>query len=147
MRIYHKRYFVWGIVFLLPLPFFALGILQAKLWQWVLSIGLSVKYLSAGLCKKEGERQNYIAENYRRVAQARFGKYAGIKTNLPWIVMGGFFIASLLIRGILGWTIPVWIAVCFVILLTISVFYSIGLNQEITQAIDRERQENDASSN
>ena len=49
MKIYHKNYFIWGIIFLIPVPLFALGILEAEPWQWFLAIGLSAKFLFAGL--------------------------------------------------------------------------------------------------
>ena len=26
MKVYHKNYFIWGIIFLIPVPLFALGI-------------------------------------------------------------------------------------------------------------------------
>ena len=64
------------------------------------------------------------------------------KTNLPWFITGGFFTVTLLIRFLFDIVIPVWIAVCFVIVLTISVFYSIGLNREITEYIDKETNSN-----
>ena len=67
-----------------------------------------------------------------------FGKYAGVKTNLPWFTLGGFFIVTLLIRFLCGIVIPVWIAVCFVIVLTLSVFYSIGLDRRIQEQIEQE---------
>ena len=96
----------------------------------------------ARLSKQESERQDNIENNYQSVSQKLFGKYAWIKTNLPWFITGGFFTVTLLIRFLFDIVIPVWIAVCFVIVLTISVFYSIGLNREITEYIDKETNSN-----
>ena len=138
MKIYHKKYFVWGIIFLLPLPLFAFGAVEADWWQWALSIGLSAKFLCAGLSRREGERQENIEKNYRRVSRELFGRYAPIKTNLPWFIAGGFFAAALAVRYLLDVVIPVWIAACFVVVLAVSVFYSIGLDREITARIDQE---------
>lgn len=111
MKVYHKNYFIWGIIFLIPVPLFALGILEAELWQWFLAIGLSAKFLFAGLSEQEGKRWDNIAKNYQRVSRELFGKYAGVKTNLPWIILGGFFAVTLLIRFLGNIIIPVWIAV------------------------------------
>ena len=142
MKIYNKKYFIWGIIFFIPLPLFVFGVIKAELYQWFLSIGLSAKFLFAGLSKQESERQDNIENNYQSVSQKLFGKYAWIKTNLPWFITGGFFTVTLLIRFLFDIVIPAWIAVCFVIVLTISVFYSIGLNREITEYIDKETNSN-----
>lgn len=138
MKIYNIKYFIWGIIFLIPLPLFAFGSIKADWWQWLLSIGISVKYLSVGLSKLENERQERIEKNYQGVSQKLFGKYVIIKTNLPWIITGSFFVITLFIRFVFDVIIPVWIAVFFVIVLTISVFYSIGIERKIAEYIDKE---------
>lgn len=61
-----------------------------------------------------------------------------IKTNLPWIITGSFFVITLFIRFVFDVIIPVWIAVFFVIVLAISVFYSIGIERKIAEYIDKE---------
>ena len=61
-----------------------------------------------------------------------------IKTNLPWIITGSFLVITLFIRFVFDVIIPVWIAVFFVIVLTISVFYSIGIERKIAEYIDKE---------
>ena len=69
MKIYNVKYYIWGIIFLIPLPLFAFGSIKADWWQWLLSIGISVKYLSVGLSKLENERQERIektTKGYRR---------------------------------------------------------------------------------
>ncbi|MGI5962586.1 MAG: hypothetical protein ACOX7N_02575 [Lawsonibacter sp.] len=143
MKIYNKKYFLWGIFFFIPLPLFVLGVIKADLWQWFLAIGLSAKFLFAGLSEQEAKRQDKIEMNYERVSQKLFGKYAGLKTNLPWLLTGVFFAVTLLIRFLFDLVIPVWVAVCFVLALTISVFYSIGLHREIIKHIDQETSSND----
>ena len=139
MKIYNKKFFIWGIIFFIPLPLFVLGVIEADLLQWFLAVGLSAKFLYAGLSKEESKRQADIRKNYGRVSHQLFGKYAWIKTNLPWIITVAFFTVTLLIRFVLDRIIPVWIVVCFVIALAICVFYSIGLDREITEQIDKER--------
>jgi len=124
MKIYNVKYFIWGIIFLIPLPLFAFGSIKADWWQWMLSIGISLKYLSVGLSKSENERQEKIEKNYQGVSQKLFGKYVIIKTNLPWVITGSFSSITLFVRFVFDVIIPVWIVVCFVIVLTISVFYS-----------------------
>ena len=88
--------------------------------------------------KFENERQERIEKNYQGVSQKLFGKYVIIKTNLPWIITGSFFVITLFIRFVFDVIIPVWIAVFFVIVLTISVFYSIGIERKIAEYIDKE---------
>lgn len=144
MKIHDKSSFIWGLVFLSPLPFFILGLLKADWWQWLLSIGLSAKFLYTGLSKSESRRQRIIAENYQSVSRTLFGKYAEIKTNLPWILTAVFFAFGLLLRFVFDVILPVWIVIAFVVLLTISVFYSIGLNDKITEQIDKEMVETDS---
>ena len=142
MKIYNVKYFIWGIIFLIPLPLFAFGSIKADWWQWLLSIGISVKYLSVGLSKSENERQEGIEKNYQGVSQKLFGKYVIIKTNLPWVITGSFFSITLFVRFVFDVIIPVWIVVCFVIVLTISVFYSIGIERKIAEYIDTESNPN-----
>ena len=138
MKIYNKKWFLWGITFLVPLPLFAFGIIKADWYQWFLSVGLSAKFLYAGLSKQGSERQNNIEKNYQSVSRELFGKYAWIKINLPWLQIGGFFGAALLVRFLFDAVIPLWIVICFAIILTVSVFYSIGLDREIADYIDKE---------
>lgn len=78
------------------------------------------------------------SKNYQGVSQKLFGKYVIIKTNLPWIITGSFFVITLFIRFVFDVIIPVWIAVFFVIVLAISVFYSIGIERKIAEYIDKE---------
>ena len=108
----------------------------------MLSIGISLKYLSVGLSKSENERQEKIEKNYQGVSQKLFGKYVIIKTNLPWVITGSFFSITLFVRFVFDVIIPVWIVVCFVIVLTISIFYSIGIERKIAEYIDKESNSN-----
>lgn len=143
MKIHNKSSFAWGIICLCALPLFALNIIKVDWWQWIITLAFSVKFLHVGLSKSENERQNKIAKNYRRVSQELYGKYATIKTNLPWFIAGSFFAVTLFIRFVFDIVIPVWIAVCFAMILTVSVFYSIGLNRKITEHIDKETNSNE----
>jgi len=138
MKVYNRSSFIWGVAFLCALPLFALKIIKVEWWQWTIVLAFSAKYLYIGLSKRENERQNKIAKNYRRVSRGLFGKYAAIKTNLPLIILGGFLAVTVFIRAVFDTVIPIWIVVCFVILLTASVFYSMGLNHKIAEHIDKE---------
>ena len=143
MKIYNKSFFAWGIICLCALPLFALDIIKVDWWQWGIVLVFSAKFLYIGLSKTESKRQNNIAKNYRRVSQQLCGKYAAVKTNLPYLITGSFFAATLLINLVFDIVIPFWIFVCFVVILTVSVFYSVGLNREITEHIDKETNSND----
>ena len=58
MKIYNKKYFIWGIIFFIPLPLLVFGVIKAELYQWFLSIGLSAKFLFAGRkAKQQAEQQ------------------------------------------------------------------------------------------
>jgi len=145
MKVYNRSSFIWGVVFLCALPLSALKIIKVEWWQWIIALAFSAKFLYIGLSKRENERQNKIAKNYRRVSQELFGKHAAIKTNLPLIIAGGFFVVTVFIRVVFDTIIPIWIVACFVILLTASVFYSMGLNHKITEHIDKETSLTDES--
>lgn len=136
MKIYNRKSFRLGIVFLCVLLLYMLRIVKADPLHWILSIALAVKFLSSGLSKSGNKRQENMEKNYNRVSQELFGKYVGIKTNLPWIIAVGFFAVTLFIRCVFDVTTPVWAAVCFAIVLTISVFYSIGLEAKIKEYMD-----------
>jgi len=137
VKIYNKRSFVWGMLFLCFFALSVLGVLETKGWPRVITLAFAAKFLYTGLSKDESERQARIAEHYGQAARERFGKYASVKTNLPWIVAGAFFAIALLVRFVLGVVIPVWALIGFAVVLTLSAFYSIGVNRAITDHIDR----------
>lgn len=137
MKIYNKSSFVWGVLFLGFFALSALGVLEMKGWPWVITLAFAAKFLYTGLSKGESERQARITEHYGQTARKLFGKYAAVKTNLPWIVAGTFFVIALLVRFVLDVVIPVWALIGFAVVLTLSAFYSIGVNRAITDHIDR----------
>jgi len=137
VKIYSKRSFAWGMLFLCFFALSALGVLETKGWPWVITLAFAAKFLYTGLSKGESERQARIAEHYGQAARERFGKHAAVKTNLPWIMAGAFFAIALLVRFVLGVVVPVWVLIGFAVVLTLSAFYSIGVNRAITDHIDR----------
>lgn len=138
MKIYNKSAFAFGIFCAGGLVFFALGIIPADWWQWLLMIAISGRYLYIGLSETASENENTIQQHYRETAIRLYGKYALIKTNLPIILLVIFFGVALFIRFVFDIVTPVGIAVVFCILLTISAAYSIGLNQTIQDTIKNE---------
>ena len=142
MKIHNKESFIWGLIFLCPLPLFALKIIEAEWWQWVFAMAMSAKFLYAGLSKSESDRQEHIKKNYKKASQKLLGRYALIKTNLPLIILGVFFVIAIIIRYALDYIIPIWIVVVVLILATISLFYSIGLNRQIVEYIESETNPN-----
>jgi len=137
VKIYNKRSFVWGMLFLCFFALSVLGVLETKGWPRVITLAFAAKFLYAGLSKGESERQARIAEHYGQAARELFGKHAAVKTNLPWIMAGAFFAIALLVRFVLGVVVPVWVLIGFAVVLTLSAFYSMGVNRAITDHIDR----------
>lgn len=136
MTVYNKTYLGLGIVFLLVLLLVSSGILDTDWWQWGLIIIVAVRCLYIGLSQTGSARQAKWAKEYRGVSRELCGKYAVRKTNLPLVFLAGFFAVALFVRFFLGRGIPVWIAGGFVAVLTVSAFYSIGLNRRIREQID-----------
>ena len=146
MKIYNKKSFVWGIVFLCPAVLFALGIVEADWWQWLITLALSAKFLYPAFSKDENARQNKIESRFESVSKELYGKNVKIKLDLPWILTIGFFAAALFVRLVFDTVIPVGLIICFAIALPISAMYSIGLNREIVKHIDEERDSGDENS-
>lgn len=144
MKIYDKRAFVAGVLFLCAIPFFAFGIIESKIWQIILLFGLAAKFLHTGLSHSESARQRYIGENYDRVAKELFGKYAIIKRWFPMILIGVFFAVAVFFRLVFDYITPVWIAIAVLIIATITTFYSIGLERQIIEKLDAERAAEDS---
>lgn len=136
MKIYHKPSFMYGLTFLFALPLFTFGIIKVHWWQWIITIAFATKFLYTGLSKSESEYQENIAKNYRSVAQELYGKYATIKLNFPLVILCSFYAVALFIRLVADLFIPIWITVCFTIVLTVSVFYSLSLNHKIKEHIE-----------
>ena len=139
MKIYDKESFIWGLIFLCPLPLFALKIIEVEWWQWLLTITLAAKNLYSGLSKAESDRQRYIKQNYKRVSEKLFGRYVSIKTNLPLIILGVFFTAAIIIRYALDYIIPVWAILVVLLIATTATFYSVGISRQIVEHIKNEK--------
>lgn len=138
MKIYNKQSFIWGLIFLCPLPLFAIKIIEAEWWQWLFTAALAAKNLYEGLSKNESERQKHIERNYKRVSEKLFGRYVSIKTNLPLIILGVFFTAGIIIRYSLNYIIPVWVILVILLMATIATFYSVGISRQIVEHIENE---------
>lgn len=138
MRVYNKSAFALGLSCGGVLLLFTSGIIAVDWWQWVLTFAVSGRYLYIGLSKTANDNANAIQQHYNATAIKLFGKYALIKTNLPIIFLAVFFSAGLFIRFVFDIITPVSIAVVFCIVLTISVAYSIGLDQAIRNTIKSE---------
>ena len=141
MKIYNKSSFICGLLFLFALPLFALGIIQVDWWQWIVTIAISGKFLYTGLSESENRRQKRIRDNYQRVSKKLLGRYAAIKVNLPILILGVFFAVALIIRFLFDCIIPVGVVVVVLLAATVALFYTIGLNRQITEYIQNEADE------
>lgn len=135
MKIYNKSAFVTGVFCACSLPLFALDILHADWWQWLISIAISTKLLHVGLSKTGSERDKIIKYKYKETAINLNGRFYYLKTNLPWIIIGAFFTIALTLRLVFYIFIPIWIYVVFLVFLAISVAYSIGIDRGIYEYI------------
>ena len=141
MRIYNKSAFAFGLFCAGGLLIFALGIISADWWQWVLTIAISGRYLYIGLSKTAYDNANVIHQHYNETAVKLYGKYALVKTNLPIILLVIFFGGALFFCFFFDIVTPVSIAAVFCVLLTVSVAYSIGLDRRIQNTIKSEMDE------
>ncbi|TCK89129.1 hypothetical protein EDC19_2544 [Natranaerovirga hydrolytica] len=135
MKIYNKSAFVTGVFCAGLLPLFALDILHADGWQWLISIAISAKLLYVGLSEAGSKREKILKEKYKVTAISLYGRFYFIKTNLPWIILGAFFAISLTLRFVFYIFFPIWIHAMFLIFLTIAVAYSIGIDRSIEEYI------------
>ncbi len=119
---------------------FALNIISADWWQWIITIAIAGRYLYIGLSESASKKADIIHEHYHETAAKLYGKYYRVKTNLPWILLTAFFGAALFIRLVFDKTTPIGIAAAFCILLTISAAYSISIEQKIKNTIENQFQ-------
>ena len=141
MKIHNKHSFICGLLFLCALPLFALGIIEVDWWQWIVTIAISGKFLYTGLSESENRRQERIANNYQRVSKQLLGRYAAIKVNLPIVILGVFFTAALIARFVFDYIIPIGVVVVVLLAATVALFYTIGVNRQITEYIENEAEE------
>ena len=135
MKIYNKSAFVTGVFCAGSIFLFALDILHADWWQWLVSIAISIRFLYMGLSEASSERENILNEKYKETAISLYGRFYFIKTNLPWIIIGAFFAVALTLRFVFYIFLPIWIYAIFLIFFTIAVAYSIGINRSIDEYI------------
>lgn len=135
MRIYNKSAFAAGIFCGCALLLFACGIISADWRQWLLTLAVSGRYLYMGLSRTASENAELVRRHHAETAVRLYGKYALVKTNLPIILFVGFFGVGLFLRLVFDLLTPVPAAILFCMLLTVSVFYSIGLEREIRDTI------------
>lgn len=136
MKVYSKASLIWGMVFLCLLSLFGLKVLEAEGWQWVLAIYGAVKCFRTALSKAENERQ----QHYKRVAKELFGPYAALKTNSMLILLGVFLGMGILARHVWDVIPPTWTLVVALLLMTATFFYSVRLDRQIYEEIDRQIQ-------
>lgn len=138
MKIYNKSAFAFGILCAFALLLFALGIIEADWWQWVLTIAILCRYLYYGLSKEANKKANTLQRYYKEASVRLYGKYAYIKVNFPLVLLISFFCIALFIRFAFDVIVPVEVTVVFCIILTVSVVYSIGLDRTIKDTIENE---------
>ncbi len=139
MKIYDKRAFAMGLLCAGSIPLLILDIIPSDPLQWVLSLTITGHFLYMGLSKEESEKEQAVGKYFKETAVSLHGKYYFVKTNLPLILLAAFFVPALLLRWIWDIVLPVWVAVVFVMVLTVSVAYSIGINRQIREHIDQRR--------
>ena len=102
------------------IDFFALGIIAAEWWQWVITAAISVSYMHIGLSKTAGENTDAVRRHYDETAVKLYGKYAAVKINLTIILLAVFFGTAIFIRFVFGIITPVGVTAVFCIILIIS---------------------------
>ena len=138
MKIYNRHSFICGLLFLCALPLFAFDIIEVDWWQWIITIAISGKFLYTGLSESENRRQERIANNYQQVSKQLLGRYAALKVNLPVVILVVFFAIALFVRFVFDCIIPVGIVVVVLLAATVALFYTIGVNRQITEYIENE---------
>lgn len=140
MKIYNKSAFVFGVSCAGALLLFALGVIAVEWWQWVITIVISGRYLYIGLSKTANENAHFIRQHYRETTISLYGKYAHIKTNLPFILLAIFLLVVLFAQFFLDIVTPNSVAIIFNILLIISLLYSSHLDRNIKSTIMNEKE-------
>lgn len=136
MKIYNRSAFIGGIICAGAFPLFALGIIEADWWQWMISIAITARLLYIGLSEPGSKQAQKVSEHYKETAVALYGKHYVYKTYLPVVLMAVFFPIALILRFGFDFYLPVWLYVVFVFVLTLSVAYSIGIERSIREHIE-----------
>ena len=135
MKIYNKSAFITGVICAGSIPLLLLGVIPSGFIQWALSLVITSRYLYIGLSPDASRDYETVSSRYKETAIALYGRHYYWKTGLPLFLLAGFFLPALVLRYGFEIYTPAWLAVLFNIALTISVFYSIGLNRKIRETI------------
>lgn len=137
MKINNKFDFCFGVFGAFMLVLFTLDIIPVEWWQYLIVIVISARFIYHGLSASATKHQQKGNAYFKETAAALFGEHYYFKTNLPWIMLFAFFSLALILRfGFEIW-LPVWIHILFVVLLTVAVFYSMGINRKIAEEIEK----------
>ena len=135
MKIYHKNALILGIICSFSIPLLILEVIPSGIFQWIISLAITGRFLYIGLSKEGHQDNQKLSTYYKETAVSLYGKYYFLKTDLPLILLAGFFVPALLLRLIFDIATPVWVAVLFVMILTAAVIYSIDVNRKIKEYI------------
>lgn len=136
MKVYNKGAFLTGVVCAGALLLFAIDVLHADWWQWLISIAITVRLLYIGLTEEGSRQAKKVEDHYAETAASLHGKHHSLKTNLPWILVIVFYPIALFLRFAFEIYLPIWMHVGFVILLTVAAAYSIGIERSIREYIE-----------
>ena len=136
MKICNKGFFIAGALLSCLLPLYAFDIIHANWWQWLYTVLLAAKLLYHGLSASAAERDRKAAKHYPKTAAALYGKHHTAKEYLPFIILVVYLVVGLFCRFVLDIWIPDWVHVVFIGTLTVSAFYSIGIQKAIRDHID-----------
>lgn len=142
MKIYDKSSFLMGILWLCALPLLALDIIEGGWLKYIVTITISAMFFYRACSKTASERNRIIKEHFKETAISLYGRRFFIKTNLPWIIILVFSPIALTLRFVFYIWLPMWIYLIFMLIFTMSAFYSIGIMNRIKSGIEK-RLEND----
>ena len=136
MKIYRKFEFVLGLFGLGTMVLVYFYQKRPVTIYWLFLIFWTGKYFYESLTepgsKQAGKRNRY----YDKVAKQLHGRNYALKTNLQWILTLGFFFVGLVLRFVFELWLPIWIYVVFILLLSVSAFYAVGVQKSIPDYID-----------
>ena len=146
MKIYDKKSFFIGILFLCAIPIVTFGITEGKAALYVLTIGFAAKYLYAGLSERGNVQKNYTDRNYKSVSEELLGKHATLKRWGPLILLGVFLVVSQTLIEVFNYweSVSAGSVLLVLIISAIVIAYSIGVEIKISKEIAaREKQKNE----
>lgn len=138
MKIYGKHEVVFGIfgICFVILAHFDIISVEWALWQYVFWLAISITWLSQGLSKTKMEYKKIINDNFKEVATRMYGRFYAVKLSLPWIISGVFLCNAIILTYIVDIWFPDWLGLIYVVSLTISAFYSIGIMTNVNKEIE-----------